>query len=155
MKKNPKENLDVWTKGLPNSSYTTTNESNIKFEENKSQITFSNRSKKKCLKVNVDGGVYPKGGKNLRCDKLLVEKDYFRFYFVELKGENIEHAIKQLASSINDSKLNPDCSQDKIAFAVGKNHFPKASALVQGWMKKFKKFGATLEIENTPAKYDL
>ena len=75
MKNNPKENLDEWTKGLPDSSYTTTSESNIKFEENKSKITFSNESKKKCLKVDVDGGVYPKGGKKLRCDKLLVEKE--------------------------------------------------------------------------------
>ncbi|WP_407450175.1 hypothetical protein [Fibrobacter sp.] len=76
MKNNPKENLDEWTKGLPDSSYTTTSESNIKFEENKSKITFSNESKKKCLKVDVDGGVYPKGGKKLRCDKF---QDKFAF----------------------------------------------------------------------------
>lgn len=155
MKKNPKENLDEWINKLPDSSYSITSDSNIKFEENKSQITFSNKSRKKCLKVNVDGGVYPKGAKDLRCDKLLVEKENLRFYFVELKGEDIEHAIKQLASSVNNSKLNPDCSQDKIAFAVGKNHFPTASSLIQGWMKKFKKFGATLEIKNTPAKHEL
>lgn len=78
MKKNPKENLDEWVNSLPDSSYTTTSESNIKFEENKSQITFSNKSQKKCLKINVDGGVYPKGGKNTRCDKLLVEKGKLR-----------------------------------------------------------------------------
>jgi hypothetical protein len=155
MKNNPKENLDEWTKGLPDSSYTTTSESNIKFEENKSRITFSNKSKKKCLKINVDGGVYPKGGRNLRCDKLLVEKEKLRFYFVELKGGDIEHAVKQLASSISDPKLNPDCSQDKIAFAVGKNHVPKISTQIQVWKKNFKKSGATLNIEDTPAKYDL
>ena len=63
MKNNLKENLDEWINGLPNSSYTATSESNIKFEENKSRITFSNKSKKKCLKINVDGGVYPKGGR--------------------------------------------------------------------------------------------
>ena len=155
MKNNPKENLEEWVKGLPVSSCSATSESNIKFEENKSQITFSNKSRKKCLKVDVDGGVYPKGGRNLRCDKLLVEKEKLHFYFVELKGEDIEHAIKQLASSINDSKLNPDCTQDKVAFAVGKNHYPTASALIQGWMKKFKKMGATLDVKNTPAKHDL
>ncbi len=155
MRKNPKENLDEWVNSLPDSSYTTTSESNIKFEENKSQITFSNKSQKKCLKINVDGGVYPKGGKNTRCDKLLVEKEKLRFYFVELKGADIEHAIKQLASSICDSKLNPDCAQSKIAFAVGKNHFPATNPLIQGWMKKFKKLDATLEIRNTPAKYEL
>lgn len=33
MKKNPKENLDEWVNSLPDSSYTTTSESNIKFEE--------------------------------------------------------------------------------------------------------------------------
>ena len=155
MKKNPKENLDEWTKGLPISSYTTTSESNIKFEEKKSQITFSNRSKKKCLKVNVDGGVYPKGGKNLRCDKLLVEKERLRFYFVELKGRDIKHAVEQLASSVSDPKLNPDCSQDKVAFAVGRNNVPKISTQIQVWKKNFKKSGVTLNIEDTPAKYDL
>jgi hypothetical protein len=112
-------------------------------------------SKKKCLKINVDGGVYPKGGRNLRCDKLLVEKEKLRFYFVELKGGDIEHAVKQLASSISDPKLNPDCSQDKIAFAVGKNHVPKISTQIQGWIKNFKRSGVTLKIEDTPAKYDL
>ena len=155
MKKNSKENLDEWIKGLPNSSYSITSESNIKFEENKSQITFSNKFKKKCLKVNVDGGVYPKGGKNLRCDKLLVEKEKLLFCFVELKGGDIEHAVKQLASSIRDPKLNSDCSQNKIAFAVGKNHVPKVSTQIQGWIKNFKKSGVTLKIEDTPAKYDL
>ena len=95
------------------------------------------------------------GGRNLRCDKLLVEKEKLRFYFVELKGGDIEHAVKQLASSISDPKLNPDCSQDKIAFAVGKNHVPKISTQIQVWKKNFKKSGATLNIEDTPAKYDL
>jgi hypothetical protein len=155
MKKNPKENLDEWINGLPNSSYTATSESNIKFEENKSRITFSNKSKKKCLKINVDGGVYPKGGRNLRCDKLLVEKEKLRFYFVELKGRHIEYAVEQLASSVRDPKLNPDCSQDKFAFAVGRNNVPKISTQIQGWIKNFKRSGVTLKIEDTPAKYDL
>ncbi len=155
MMKNLQENLKEWSNGLPNTSYSITNESNIKFEENKSQIIFSNKSKKKCLKVDIDGGVYTKGGKNLRCDKMLVEKGNLRFYFIELKGKNTEHAIKQLYSSINDSKLNPDCSQEKIAFVVGKNHFPTTSPLIQGWVKKFNKAGSILEIKNTPAKHEL
>lgn len=87
------ESLNVWANSLPSGSWCSTKDSNIKFEEQKSKITFVNKSKKSCLKVDVDGGVIPSNTRSARCDKLLVEKSAPLFCFVELKGGDIEHAI--------------------------------------------------------------
>ncbi len=46
--------LKEWAGSLPKGSCCSTRDSNIKFEEQKSSITFVNKSKKFCLKVNVD-----------------------------------------------------------------------------------------------------
>ena len=51
------DSLKKWIASLPLNSFASTNESNIKFEEAKSKITFVNKSRKDCLKVDVDGGV--------------------------------------------------------------------------------------------------
>ena len=49
--------IDVWAHGLPPGTYCYTDDSNIKFEENKSKIIFKNTSRKVCIKIDVDGGV--------------------------------------------------------------------------------------------------
>lgn len=147
--------LKEWASLLPKGSCCSTRDSNIKFEDQKSKITFVNQSKKSCLKVNVDGGVVPSTECSLRCDKLLVEKSRPLFCFVELKGGDIGHAIKQLETSLADLRLNPDCDQQKLAFVVGKNHFPVSSPLIQKGMKKISALNAKLIVVNTPASYPL
>ncbi len=149
------ESLNVWANSLPSGSWCSTKDSNIKFEEQKSKITFVNKSKKSCLKVDVDGGVIPSNTRSARCDKLLVEKSAPLFCFVELKGGDIEHAIEQLEASLKNPKLNPECSQRKLALVVGKNHFPASSPLIQKGMKKISSLNARLIVANTPASYSL
>ena len=147
--------LKEWASSLPQGSCYSTRDSNIKFEEQKSKITFVNKSKKNCLKVDVDGGVVPSNTSTARCDKLLVEKSSPLFCFVELKGGDVERAIKQLEVSRGDSRLNPDCNQQKLAFVVGKNHYPASSPLIQKGMKRISTLNAKLIIANTPASYTL
>lgn len=147
--------LKEWASSLPQGSCCSTRDSNIKFEEQKSKIVFVNKSKKSCLKVDVDGGVVPSVEQSLRCDKLLVEKSTPLFCFVELKGGDIVHAIKQLEVSLVDSRLNPVCDQQKLAFVVGKNHYPASSPLIQKGMKRISSLNAKLIVANTPASYSL
>jgi len=153
--KNAKDSLNEWASSLPPGSWCITKDSNIKFEEQKSKITFVNKSKKSCLNIDVDGGVIPSNTRAARCDKLLVEKSTSLFCFVELKGGNIEHAIEQLEASLKNPKLNPECAQQKLAFVVGKNHFPASSPLIQKGMKKISSLNAKLIVANTPASYTL
>lgn len=155
MKKKSENIIKAWVDSLPKGSCSSTKDSSIKFEERKSKITFDNKSNKTCLKIDVDGGVVPSAEKTLRCDKLLVEKSKPLFCFIELKGNDIEHAIKQLESSLKDARLNPSCSQQKLAFVVGKNHSPISSPLIQKRIKSFKGLNAELIIKNTPATYPL
>lgn len=153
--KNSKDSLKDWVSSLPQGSCCSTKDSNIKFEEQKSKIVFVNRLKKVCLKVDVDGGVIPSAEHSLRCDKLLVEKLKPLFCFVELKGVDIEHAIEQLEKSLGDPRLNPGCNQQKLAFVVGKNHYPASSPLIQNGIKKISNKDAKLIVVNTPASYSL
>lgn len=149
------DSLKKWIASLPLNSFASTNESNIKFEEAKSKITFVNKSRKDCLKVDVDGGVVSSSETVLRCDKLLVEKSVPQFCFVELKGSDIKHAVEQLEASLKDIRLNPACLQQKLAFVVGRNHYPSSSPLIQNAMKKFRALNVKLVIANTPAIYAL
>ena len=153
--KNVKDSLNEWANSLPSGTWCLTKDSNIKFEEQKSKITFVNKSKKSCLKVDVDGGVIPSNTRAARCDKLLVEESALLFCFVELKGGDIEHAIEQLEASLKNPKLNPEFAQRKLAFVVGKNHFPASSPLIQKGMKKISSLNARLIVANTPASYSL
>lgn len=153
--KNVKDSLNEWANSLPSGTWCLTKDSNIKFEEQKSKITFVNKSKKSCLKVDVDGGVIPSNTRAARCDKLLVEESALLFCFVELKGGDIEHAIEQLEASLKNPKLNPEFAQRKLAFVVGKNHFPASSPLIQKGMKKISSLNAKLIVVNTPASYSL
>lgn len=153
--KNVKDSLNEWANSLPSGTWCLTKDSNIKFEEQKSKITFVNKSKKSCLKVDVDGGVIPSNTRSARCDKLLVEESALLFCFVELKGGDIEHAIEQLEASLKNPKLNPEFAQRKLAFVVGKNHFPASSPLIQKGMKKISSLNAKLIVVNTPASYSL
>ena len=155
MKKQLSDSLEKWMSELPAGSCITTDSSNIKFEESKSKITFTNESRKSCLKIQVDGEIVPSSEQSLRCDNLLVEKDTPLFCFIELKGCNIKHAFEQLESSLKDNRLNPKCSQRKKAFVVGRNHAPASSPIIQNAMKKFRVLNAELHIANTPATFTL
>lgn len=75
------------------------------------------------------------------------------FYYIELKGRNIEHAIEQLEASLKRPALTPACAKSKTSIVVGKNHSPMSSPLMQKNIKLFKKnYGANLEVLSTPAK---
>ena len=155
MKKMPKNDLNQWIGLLPKNSWSSTKESNIKFEEQKSKIVFVNKKDNECLKINVDGGVVSTKEQSFRCDKLLVQKSYLQFCFIELKGGDIGHAIEQLETSLKDPRLNPDCAQEKKAFIIGKNHYPAYSPLIQRGMKRLKYLNANLIVLNSPATYNL
>jgi hypothetical protein len=76
---------------------TTTERSIIVLKENRSRLVIKNSQNEKIRKVWVDGCVITEGQ---RCDFLLIGSNNSE-YFVELKGCDVEHAIKQLETTIN------------------------------------------------------
>ena len=70
----------------------------IKFEENKSKVTFHNLSQKEYECIRVDGCAITDG---IRCDYLLRRSEEELEYFIELKGCNVGHAIDQLGTRID------------------------------------------------------
>ena len=65
-------------------------------KERQAKITFVNGSKAAIRKVQIDNCVITEG---LRCDWLLIDPAQSEYY-VELKGSNMRHAIKQLKATM-------------------------------------------------------
>ena len=116
----------------------------IVFQENRSKLIIHNKSQIQTSKVAVDGCEITKG---LRCDYMLLGEGLE--YFIELKGQDIKHAIKQLETTIN--KLSSDSkNMDKTSFVIC-TRSPISSASIQNLQVKFKKnFSSKLIIRSTP-----
>jgi len=124
----------------------------IVLQENKSKITFLNPNKDEILIIKVDGCVIS-DNETLRCDYALIPSDAVEIY-VELKGSDIEQAVKQIESTINLLSENPQKIK-KLCFVVS-TRVPKQTTSIQQRQSHFKKkFNASFRIQNTPDKYDL
>ena len=108
----------------------------IAVSENKRKFTILNSSELKINKVEVDG-CYMKSG--LKCDYLfeIINKEIIAVFYVELKGKNIEHAIKQLVSTVSHCKTtHKDIKKECYIIA---SRIPKSSTSAQNLKKEFKR----------------
>ncbi|MEG5136815.1 MULTISPECIES: hypothetical protein [unclassified Microcoleus] len=123
----------------------------IVLQENKSKITFLNPNKDEILIIKVDGCVID--NETLRCDYALIPSDAVEIY-VELKGSDIAHAVKQIESTINLLSENPQKIK-KLCFVVS-TRVPKQTTSIQQLQSQFKKkFNASFRIKNIQDEYDL
>jgi len=105
---------------------TVTTDSHIKFEEKKKSIVFRNKNQHKCSKVVVDGCAIKDG---VKCDNLLVDMTNNNEYFVELKGEDVSHAICQLQRSVTLLSDQSVKDKDISAFIIGMSVICKKNSL--------------------------
>lgn len=128
----------------------TTDESNIKFEENKSKIIFQNPGRQVYQCVQVDGCVLKTG---IRCDNMLTNDAGLEFY-IELKGCDVDHGIEQLEATI--LQLSKDYKNwPKKAFLISTRQ-PSIDVKIQNAKKRFfKKYKAELLVKNSPIYYPL
>jgi len=100
-----------------------------------------NPSRKWINKVAVDTCYITTG---LRCDYLF-EVEQQKVYYVELKGKNIEHAVKQLRTTMNYCKSeHATCPKECHIVA---SRVPKMSTSIQKSKKEFKqKYAAALYV---------
>lgn len=124
----------------------------IVLQENKSKITFKNPNQHRILVIRIDGCVI-KDDEVLRCDYALIPSDEVEIY-VELKGSEILHAVKQIESTIVLLSDNPQKVR-KLCFVVS-TRVPKQTTTVQQLQSQFKKkFNASFRVKNIQDVYDL
>lgn len=122
-----------------------TTDSHIKFEERKKKIIFHNPDRKECLKIQVDGCAIKVGDK---CDNLLkigYADQQGPEYYVELKGEDVGHAMTQILQTI---QIIHNDRSPVMAFIICTNVSPALSPKIQQFKKQLKeKYNATVVIK--------
>lgn len=89
----------------------------------------------------------------MRCDYALIPSTGVEIY-VELKGSDIAHAVKQIESTIELLSAAPQKIK-KLCFLVS-TRVPKQTTNVQQLQSQFKKkFNASFRIKNIQDEYDL
>lgn len=115
---------------------TPTNNKIIVVREKGRKFTIQNNSSLEINKVKVDGCYITSGNK---CDYLfeIINKNITEVFYVELKGKNIEHAIKQLTATVAHCKLiHKDIKRECYIVA---SRVPKSSTSTQNLKKEFKR----------------
>ena len=135
-----KINLGDYSQCITNGS-TACNENGRKFE-----ITGTTHEERQNLaKVKVDDCIYTSSHTITRCDYLFIYNKTFSC-FIELKGTDINHAVIQLESSLQNISVNGK----KYAFVVAnRNDLPDAKTQKQKWQRMFKtKYETIFEMKN-------
>lgn len=92
-------------------------------------------------KIKIDGGVRKEGSSNKKCDFLIMEEKKEKIWiYVELKGEDLKKAYKQILDTFNLYK-----EEDKINYAAvvpsRVPRIPKEQTIIQEIETKFRKQG--------------
>lgn len=121
----------------------------IVFSENRSRLTLVNNKSLRFVKVKVDGCQIKDG---IKCDYLAVCNNIE--HFIELKGQDINHAIEQIKVTISKLSSNPK-NQQKICYIIC-TRSPLTSASIQNFQVKFKsQFNAKLIIKSSPYEFEI
>lgn len=115
----------------------------------KPKITFVNGSRAELRKVKVDGCAITRGP---RCDYLVIAPNGVE-HFVELKGTDVRHAVKQLAASIEQLSASPK-RIEKLCFIVATKISPATLPYVQDSRIRFRKdWKSKLLVKERQAEY--
>ncbi len=109
----------------------------VTVSENRRKFTIDNSSALSINRVQVDGCYITSG---LKCDylfEIIDNNNIIKVFYVELKGKNIEHAIKQLTATVAHCKLiHKDIKRECYIVA---SRVPKSSTSAQNLKKEFKR----------------
>jgi hypothetical protein len=120
-----------------------TTQSILVLREHKSRLIVKNSRNEKIKQVRIDGCVVTEGQ---RCDFLIIGVDNSE-YFVELKGCDVDHAIKQLETTIK--LLGSKAKSVKRHSIIVSTRCPLSSPKIQKWQIYFwKNFASELTVKN-------
>lgn len=102
--------------------------------ENKSSFSIVNKNRRPIRVIKIDGCVYGQGEK--KCDYAFQSEGGYTC-LVELKGKNVEGAVKQLDATLGS--IDKEFLKGRLYCFVVLSRYPKSSPSVQLLQKKFKK----------------
>lgn len=146
------------TYNFPSTCVDKVKDSNVKVEEKGRKFILVNTNRKEVLRIRIDNCVIKDNNSN-KCDFLIIDPDKNNSYFIELKGQNVKHALKQLEDTIqkieniSNGYIKTKFSK-KFAFAV-LSQCPLPSTQIQNIQRRFMKTKIRLEIKNNEIRYDL
>lgn len=124
----------------------TNNNKLVVFEEARSKLVIENKDEVEATKVTVDGCEITSG---IRCDYMYLIKE--TEIFIELKGQDIKHAINQLETTIK--KLSSNIKTTKKKSFIICTRSPLTSASIQNVRVKFrKKYNSEFIVKSSPHK---
>ncbi|MCH9739516.1 MAG: hypothetical protein K0U38_01555 [Epsilonproteobacteria bacterium] len=108
----------------------------VSVSENKRTFRIDNKSLLTINQVTIDGCYITSG---LKCDYLfeIISQSIDKVFYVELKGKDIEHGVKQLEATVNYCKSEHK-SIPKECYIVA-SRVPKSSTSSQKLKKEFKR----------------
>lgn len=121
------------------------NHSQIKCEEKQSKFILLNPERKLVDYITIDGCMYPRGHHELCCDYALNFDD--TTVFVELKGSDIAHAIKQVLATNQDAKFPINANKSAI---IVTSKMPKDDSSLRQQKINLKKQNIKLVHGNSP-----
>ncbi len=122
----------------------TTKDKIIVFNEKRSNLRFKNDERLTVQKIKVDDCEITEG---VRCDYLMIAKNIE--HYIELKGQDLNHAIAQIKRSIMILSTNVKL-QDKVSYIIC-TRSPYATPQIQHLQLVFKKqFNSALVIRSSP-----
>lgn len=117
------------------------------FSEQRSSLTLVNKDEVKSIRIHVDGCEINDSG--IRCDYLLIAKEIEMY--IELKGQDISHAIRQIERTINMLSIDPKNSH-KISYIIC-TRSPMSSTEIQVYSRLFRaKYNSRLLVKSSPYK---
>lgn len=125
---------------------TRTKQKIISFSEKRSTLILNNTNQVEVTCVVVDGCQITSG---IRCDHLMLAKEIE--HFIELKGQDLMHAIEQLITSIKTLSSNAS-KQPKISYVIC-TRSPLNSTAIQNLQVQFRKnYNSQLIIKSSPCR---
>jgi len=131
---------------MTDSCITTVADKILVFSENKSEFRIINKNQRKIEKHHVDNDDYPIEKKSLKCDWLAVDVETKKEVYIELKGNKIPDAVKQLCSSVDI--LTKDKKSKKLGYVIC-TRSPLDSTEIHTEMKKVLKSHQLLLVVKT------
>lgn len=137
--------------------------SRFNVKENKSRFSICSNSTKLVEKYKVDGYLFDKRSSHKKCDYLFVyhHKKIDTIIFVELKGEDIEKAVRQLENTISifdGEQFFRRMNKFALIGAIVSTGYPADDAtfrkLKKGINDKFRKYKIQIEHKKFHMRYD-
>lgn len=117
------------------------------YEENRSKLTLENTDRIDSISIVVDGCEI--NDDSLKCDFMHIAKE-IEFY-IELKGQDIEHAVDQIKCTIKRLSSDPQNKQKKTYIICTRS--PLSSTKVQNYKYHFKKnYNSDFILKSSPCK---